>query len=286
MVSDEGTMTMTMDSEKVGGACDAAELERRMNRLLAKVESDTAAMRAAQCADGIKQIRQSPANVASTSYLFIGMGAGAGSAVPPTCTDATQKKEWCAAVGSRPGFRSLSRSDRDVERQNAAMRQSGATGASMGQPVLLRAMSACGLARDVASIETYRKKLIDSAEAEADWGFFLAEASAERSDAIGKANCTGRAFTEAKDPRYQDFCARWGARLAGRETPEDGGAASASASGTAASGAAAGSSTQAGSGTETVDGTQPAQPATATDVAKDALKKGTKALKGIFGGGN
>lgn len=278
MNSKEGTMVMRMESEKIGGACDAAELERRMNQMMAKAEADLATSKAKQCADGLQQVRKSPREAAAVSYLFLGLGSGA-SAQPPTCTDAAQKKEWCTAVGSRPGFRGLSSYDRTIKQQSDAERRSGA----MGDPVTLRAFSACGLATNVAGVEAYRKKLVDAAEVERDWGFFLAEAAPERADAIGKAQCTGRAFTEAKDPVYADFCTRWGARMAGKEPVDDGASVAGGASGSGSAGGSAGAAS-----TGTVDATQPpgqAAPATPVDAAKEAMKKGGKLLKGILGGG-
>lgn len=280
MNSKEGTMVMRMESEKIGGACDAAEAERRMNQLMAKAEADVAAMRAKECAAGLQQIRKSPREAASASYLFLGQSTP-GAKVPPTCTDPAQKKEWCGAVGSRPGFRGLSSYDRNIKRNEQATGGSGA----LGQPLTLPALSACGLATNAAGVEAYRKKLVDAAEVERDWGFFLAEATAERSDAIGKAQCTGRAFTEAKDPVYADFCTRWGARMAGKE-PVDDGASVAGGGGAAGSSAAGGA--QGAASTGTVDATQPAgqtAPATPVDAAKEAMKKGGKLLKGILGGG-
>ncbi len=274
MNSRQGNMVMNLESEKLGGQCDAAEMERKMNQMIAKAENDVAKEQAERCSKSAAELRRDPSQLPTYIQTFADTSPGN----PLLCKGAAEKKDFCTATQSRRGFAALDSMQRRVATDKELERQMPPGSRNM----MATAFGACGMGTTTTAIEAVKVRHVAAAETEGDWGFFIRYAPKARVDALGDANCTGRAFTEARSPRYASFCASWGLRKAG-------GAAASNQeayppAGTTAAGApqGAGSSASPGAQGEPVPVQQePVQ----TNKAKDALNKGTKMLKGIFGGG-
>ena len=266
-------MVMITEGQKLPGSCDAAEMERKMNSMITQAKAQGDAEMRKVCADFAAKVRKDPATIADGLYAIIPTIAG----VPAQCTGAAEKQAVCAAAETRPGFSRLNQMTAE-SRAAVSQRTSGPQPKALG---LTDAMKFCGLA-----VEPLQSRLVDEAEKENAWPFFMRYAPKARSDVIGKRECTGRAFTEARSPRFASFCQSWGLRATGKVSldEETGPSATRSAGSSASAGAPSGTAAQ--ESTAIPAETPPEQPASTKDKATDALKKGGKVLRGIFGGGN
>jgi hypothetical protein len=208
MNSKEGSMVMNTVSEKIGGQCDAAEVERNMRKLVAQSEAAGKRQMAEieqqtnqACMESLSSVRSDPANVARHVIAFLGSGDGR----PTLCTkQANARQTICSAAQTRAGFGALSRQERATASQTGQ-------GEAVTRP-LTYVFKSCGLGASAPQINAVKDKLVASAETEGDWGFFIDFAPKTRVDAIGNTNCTGRGFSSARSPRYARFCAIWGPR--------------------------------------------------------------------------
>ncbi len=284
MHTKDGDMTMNMENQKLPGACDASADERKAKQMMGKMQAQSAAELAKQCKGVTDEVQKSPETVEYALSRFFPDGVPKESLTYVQCKDPAQLKIVCAAVSSFKGFAHLSYSDRQAQR-SLAKETKGKKAAVNSDPAALRtnhaslAMEKCGLGSGVAAVNALRTRLLTEAEAKPEWGFYFAEATVAQKDAIGKKECSGRAFTDAKNPKYLDFCGRWGLKFAkrGNEDGDSDAAESYVGGGAPSDNAGATAETQANS-----DDSKK----TASDKAKEAAKKAGKALRGIFGGGN
>ncbi len=252
MKSKDGDTTMSYSGEKLPGECDASEMERKMNKMMA--DGDAAA--AKQCLESAKT---------GQSIFFIGE--------PVMCKDAASVKAYCSFAQTSSGYNALARTQR-----GGARVYKGAEAAQY-RTILASTGKLCSF-----SPETVRTQYCSTARSKEDWTFF-AEECPELAKPLAKAQCAGRNFTTPVDPPFVKFCGAWSA---GGASIGGGGAAGGAATG-AAAGADGGSAAGGAAGSETVkvgEGEDPqaaTQKATPASTAKDAVLKGKEALKGLFG---
>lgn len=242
-------MTMLMKSEKLPGECDASEMERKMNKMMAEGE----AAKAKQCGDAARS---------GQAQLFIGS--------PAACTDKASVDAYCGFAKSMKGYNSISRTQRLANSGRVRMSDESRTAvASTGK--------LCGFAP-----ETLRKQHCSAAQGKKEWTFF-AEECPETANPLGQRECVGRDFTTPVAPAYQDFCSAWSAAQRGIGGSADAASADEGDGGSASQGGgrSAGTNGNDGSGTSS-DGNAGDKPKP-TEAAKEALKKGKDALKGLFG---
>jgi hypothetical protein len=135
--------------------------------------------------------------------------------------------------------------------------------------------------------ETVRKQHCSTAQGKKEWTFF-AEECPELANPIGQRECAGRDFTTPVAPAYVDFCSAWSSAQRGNAAPgaargADGESAASMEGGNGGSAGGSGSNVQKADGSGAAsDGSQGDKPK-ATDTAREAMKKGKDALKGLFG---
>lgn len=253
-------MTMNYTSEKLGGACDAKALERKVNELQANMAQQTQK----SCADSAKPGVLVPS-------MFVGAGA--------MCKDATTRAQYCASAQTYKGFSQLSSSARLASTPGIGKAEADAYRGNLADSAKL-----CGFAP-----EAVRTKLCAGAQG-GEWAFFAAECPAAKP--LAARECAGRDFTNPVAAKYRDFCSAYAS--ASRSIGNSGGSASSgSGAGAAAAAAGSGAGSSANSGGAANSSSGAAAPAGAGDPAqqpegtgskaKDALKKGKDALKGLFG---
>jgi hypothetical protein len=275
MTMKNGGMTMAMSSEmtKLPGSCDAAELERKMRKAQKEMEATAAAQKAKMCRDPIERMKKDPYRTAQNLTTYYPFDGGGGDAT--ICDDPKSKAEACKFAGTRAGFWSLDYDERIRKRQ-------AATAATPLQKKQLTRYTHAFFTRDCGfgDVATLQKRLAAEAEAAEDWSFLIRYSPA-RSDAIGKQECSGRSFTDAKNPKYKPFCASWGLKFARKEDAagDDLGAPPSSAATATAAGDSSGAAAESGDAANAETA-----PASTTDKAKDAAQKAKKALRSIFGG--
>lgn len=252
--SKEGQMTMVTRSEKLPGECDANEMQRKMNKMIKQGNEQQAAECLANARSG---------NVA----LFLGETAG--------CRDKASVDAYCGYAKTTKGYNSISRQQRMATGKTASTVPASYRTAIAGTGKL------CGFAPD-----TVRKQLCSTAQGKKEWTFF-AEECPEIADPLGKRECVGRDFTTPVSPPYVEFCSAWSSAKRGEysstsssggEDPDSAGNGSTNAQ----RGGNSGSSQAAGNESAPADAGQPEKPKP-TEAAKEALKKGKDALRGLFG---
>ena len=241
----EGQMTMTMRSEKLPGECDASAMERKMNQMIAKSN----AQQAQACLEAAR---------GGSVQMFVGATAA--------CTDKASVDAFCGYARSMKGYNGIARQQRLAARGGA------------GIPTAYRTSLAdsgrlCGFAP-----ETVRAQHCGTAQSKKEWTFF-AEECPELANPIGQRECAGRDFTNPVAPAFADFCSAWSSAVRSGGTSAGSRGSDEQRPGTAAANGSGSSSQGAGD-----DGSaQPADAPKPTDKAKEALKKGSDALKGLFG---
>ncbi len=176
--SKEGQMTMRMASDKLPGECDASEMQRKMNQMVA--QSDAAV--AKQCLESAK---------AGQAQSFVGANA--------MCKDAASVKTYCGSASTSTGYNLLARQQR-----LGTQVYKGAEGANY-RTILADTGKLCGF-----SPETVRTQYCSTAEKKGEWTFF-AEECPELSKPLAKAQCAGRDFTTPVAPQWVKFCSAWSA---------------------------------------------------------------------------
>jgi hypothetical protein len=228
------SMVMNYEGKRIG-ECDASEMERKINKMLA----DNAAAQAKQCAE----------NAATLGAAEMHFGPNA------ICKDPKDRKTWCDRFQSYEGYSKLAGLER-------AMRSAKA--GTPGARPLSDGAKNCGVAAD-----TVRARLCSGAEAKGKLNFILNNCPAE-AKVISQRECSTRGFSVvASQPKYESFC---GGFAAG-EAQEDGGDQSASGdSGNAGSqGAGRNGAAQPASGDPAApEGEKPANKA--TDAVKKGTK--------------
>lgn len=172
-VADGEQMTMTYEGQKLPGECDAGEMKRKMNAIVAQHDAQMVKV----CREGAKSLQYA---------LFAGADA--------QCKDPKDKATFCSAVGTHKGFGTLSQQERWT-------RKSGMKGQVMA---LSESAKVCGFAA-----EAKRKELCASAEGKGAW-VFLANECPAIADPLAQRECAGRDFTTPVAPKYVAFCDAYG----------------------------------------------------------------------------
>jgi hypothetical protein len=251
-------MTMKYESTRLGTSCEAVDYSDYKPPVVAAPQAiDSCKMMSDQLASGKMELSQAV-------NIYVGPDS--------QCGKHASMKNYCSAVQTPNGFGSLSRQERDMAKMNVEDKTS-----PFAIP-LTSSLRACGLGTDKAAVDSLRKRLLVVAETNGDWDFLVLEgddSTFAMLTATAKKECSGRSYTNASSGKYSGLCSRYAAGLirgdraavmqaAGRNE-DSGGASSPGAPGSAAPAEAA-------------------PPASNSDKAKDALDKGKKALRGLFGG--
>jgi hypothetical protein len=233
----EGQMTMVMRSEKLPGECDASEMERKMNKMMAQGEAQQRKL----CMEQAKAV---------SPLQFVGPTA--------SCKDAASVKTFCDSARTMRGFSAVS----NTQRMGAFYK--GAE-AEPYRTALVNTGKTCGF-----DPEAVRTQYCSTAQEKKEWKF-LAEECPSLAKPLAQAECAGRDFTTPVSAPFVDFCSAYaaaGRAVAGASGGAGGGAAAASAPGAASQGQA-GASGQSGE-VEPVTPTDKAKEA--LNKSKQALK--------------
>jgi hypothetical protein len=194
----QGSMDMNTEGQKLGGECDAGELKRKGEAIVAQAKQAQAQsdkLMADQCHQAAQRVDLGIFTVKSSP-----------------CTDPADKTLLCGTAQGYKGFGDLLAQDRyahNASANNFAKEQANRladTGAFCGfQP------------------EALRNKLCNTAERD-DQLVFLAEHCPVQAAPLAKAQCAGRGYTGAMAvaAKYRGFC---GALHSGEGANGDGGAA-------------------------------------------------------------
>lgn len=276
-----GEGTMKFESTRLGTPCEAVDYSDYKPPVVnvPKVDPEAA------CKQQIAEIEKDPATIGNRAALFVGTGA--------ICAKSPTLKTFCSVAQSHRGFMSMDMQEKRYA-QLLATSGGGDKQDATFSPLTL-AMSGCGLGKMPAAGESLRRRLIGTAEAQGEYEFLIGEggdAGFTAAVAAAKRECSGRAYTNASNPKFRSLCGRYGAMLvrgdrAGIQSIIDG---SCSGDCGSSSGGTNGQSTQQ-QNTQQQQGPQqqgPQQEAakeTPKDKAKDAVDKSKKFLRGILGGG-
>jgi hypothetical protein len=171
MTSSGETMAMDYEGTRIGD-CDAAELGRKMDKMLA----DSAAAQAKQCSQNAAQL--------GSQSIFFGPNA--------ICKDPKDRKTWCDKFQSYDGYRQMARSEKNARRAKLT---------EPGSMVLTDGAKACG-----TTAESLRTNLCAGAEAKGKLDFILAECPVQ-AKVISQRECSTRGFSVvASQPKYESFC--------------------------------------------------------------------------------
>lgn len=236
-------MTMKYEGKKLPGECDAGEMKRKVNAMIAKSNAEIAK----SCREGAQNAQ---------AGLFTG--------ADPMCKDPKDKQTFCSNVQGYKAFGSLSQQERYYGRGGQA---------GIENRPLSAAAKACGF-----GVEAKRTQLCGGAEGKGEWAF-LANECVALAKPLAQRECAGRDFTTPVAPKYRDFCSAYAS--AQRGAGAGGAAAGADAGGPGANDAAGTADGSTASGTTAagkVDAEDP-QKKSVGDKAKESMKK----LKGLFG---
>jgi hypothetical protein len=292
----DGSMKMDYEYTKLGGSCQATDYSNYKPPVAAALpqqQLDFCQQAASQVESG-DILRKATAMV--TNYP---KPDGSGM---QNCVAHPAFKDFCASVQTPEGFSRLENEQWRTSRGNNQPNSDDPMVKMMYSP-LTESLKVCKLDSSDAAIAKMQKQLAATARKENQWGFVLYYDAADNYadlQALAKKECSGRSYTNSANQQYLGLCRRYGSALvrddrsgvmsaAGcTEEREDkargicigatgsSSGAMAAIEGAGAGGGAAGSAAPATSEEEAK--------ASATDKAKEALDKGKKALRGIFGG--
>lgn len=178
----DGEMTMVMESQKLG-ACQAVDTDALVAAAEAQGKQATAMAAASQaqvCASETYDVKQDPSKVAGVVAMFLQPGA--------QCAGKPLPANFCSSVTSRGGYSSLV-----------------STNAHM-PGALNRAMGACKLGTDKASLDALQAKLVASAEADGDADFIVSFAPA-RAKELARTQCVIKGEMWAgRSAKWDTFC--------------------------------------------------------------------------------
>jgi hypothetical protein len=270
MKNKDGEMTMKSESTKLG-ACEAVDYSDYKPPVVKAPTFDADAV----CKAQVAELAKDPGSIGQRASLFVGTGSN--------CGNSPSLKEYCAMAQTHVGFASLA----ETERRMAGMiKASGATPAANDAQFapLTASLGAC----KAGPADAVRKKLADTAVAQNAWEFLLGQdndADFAYVVALGKRECGGRGGTSASNARFASLCASYGQMLANNDRPGVMSVYHGDCSGDCGTirnnGGTRSSASTAGNAPNGDD--KPKEDA--KQKAKDALDKGKKALKGLFGGG-
>ena len=255
--SDGETMTMRFDTTRLGKACEAVDWSGYTPPPVA-----AAAPVKDLCTQYGEEVGKDSAKLAERSMTYLGPGA--------LCTTPAQRKPFCDAVQTPNGYLAL----KSFDASNAKVDTSGmdeVMKAAM-KPRLTEAVSVCGIGTGAAGVEKLRTRLLSVARERESWAFLIYEGDdatyAWLSD-TAKAQCSGRSYTAAREPRYARLCDPYGPSLIRGDR---------AATLETASGGARGDDDG-----DPASGSTPAEEKPSP--TNELLKKGRGVLRGILGGG-
>jgi hypothetical protein len=260
--SDGEKMTMRYDMQRLGKACEVPQAPP-------VVAAAPSVPGKGMCATMDEQLLKEPQRVGELAMHYVGKSASCGA--PP------QNKTFCSVVNSPVGYLELKRGEAQVESMKAGGGIDAETLAQLGMP-LADSMRTCGLGSGPEAVAKLVASLQPGAREKGAWDFLVLEGD-EASQAFlrdtAKAQCSGRSFTTAREPRYQGLCGPYGLQLV------RGDVAAARELAIAARGGAEDSGTGAAAASS---GETPPPAEEAPSATKDLLKKGRGVLRGILGG--
>jgi Protein of unknown function (DUF3617) len=238
----EGQMTMVMRSEKLPGECDASEMERKVNKMIAQSEAQQRKV----CMEEAKAVSPLP---------FVGATV--------TCKDTASVKAFCDNARTMRGFSAVS----NTQRMGALYK--GAEGDTY-RTVLANTGKTCGF-----DPEAVRTQFCSTAQGKKEWKF-LAEECPSIAKPLAQRECAGRDFTTPVSPPYVDFCSAYaaaGRTVAGPAPAVGGDGAAAGAPGAASNAGQPGANGQPATG-------EPATPTDKAKEALNKSKQALKGLFG------
>jgi hypothetical protein len=204
--SADGEMTMNYEGTRLPGECDAGEMKRKMDELIAAGEKEKLKM----CRNDDDRM------IVRTPSLFVGPD--------PMCKDPKDKQRFCTLAQSHKGFGTLSYSERAVRKSRDPKQMLPLSEAAKG----------CGFGLDAK-----RDELCNSAAAKGEW-VFLANECPKIADPLAQRECAGRDDSNNPvDQKYVVFCNAYGQdrALYGGSGPNGDGEAAGGDAGAAADGA-------------------------------------------------
>jgi hypothetical protein len=298
----EGTsMKMKFEATKLPKACEALDYSNYKPPVVA----------AAPLMDTCQAIgdKIDPNSLPSVGSALLGQYPSADGKSITGCKQHAAFQKYCSAVQTPAGYASLESQQWTFRDQKATPNENEQ--ARMARAPLTESIRACGLGTDAAAGLALQKRMVDAAKKDGKWGFLLYYAAVQEYPAMketAKKECSGRSFTNAANKQYAGLCANYGAALARddrsgvleaagcsqeREDAARGICVGAKSTGSSSmaningpAGAAAGAA-----GTAEAPLTAASAEAAAEEEAKkaaaekgnNALDKGKKALKGLFG---
>lgn len=175
MTAEGTTMVTTQEAEKTGKECDAAEMERKVNAMMATATAESAKMLKETCARNASDVTSLP--------MFFGKDA--------MCTDPADVKTLCTSVRTPKGYY------RAFDPQTATM-----YGLEPGTVKDLE--SACGVTGPALKTD-----LCGQAEGKGWWNFLARECPVQ-AEALAAKECAGRDFTALAGTKYAGFCGAMG----------------------------------------------------------------------------
>jgi hypothetical protein len=179
--TDGQTMTMASEGQKLG-SCDGAEANLKAKEMIAQADEQRAVGAKVQA----EQCHEFAAAAVSPDVM------------KTQCTDAADRKTFCAAVQTHDKFRSLAEAEKSGNESQRPMSESAAL---------------CGF-----SVEKQRAKLCGSAESQGKLGFLKSQCPAE-AEQLAKAQCAGRKYTAISN-KYRGFCSSY-ANTSADDEPAD-----------------------------------------------------------------
>jgi len=251
MTTESGAMDMVTEGEKIGGDCDANEMKRKGQEMVAKAN--------VMKAEGDKAIAQQCHDMATQMQL---QAFGKDN----LCQDPADRALLCKTAQSYESFGNLLNAKRHAAEfandPNPYMRDQGRR---LDDIVAFCSAGGGGMRGMAFNPEELKQKLCGTAEKDGAY-VYLAEQCPVQADPLGAKICTSgmeESPEQPVEPKYRAFCAAW------LDTDEGRGAA-------AAARAKAAEKEKLKKG----NGKQPSQ----SDKAKEAIDKAKSKLKGLFGG--
>lgn len=289
------SMKMEYEYTKLGQACEAVDYSNYKPPVVEVPKFDA-------CEQVASQLRQG--DVYENGVALLTEYPTADGKSKANCSRTAAFKQFCEAVQTPAGYSDLDYREWQNRSQPAAAREDAA--ARMQRAPLTEAVSACGLGNSAA----LKTRMVARAEQDRRWGFLLyyaTDAQYPKIKALAARECSGRSFTSAANANYSSLCRNYGAALARDDRPgvlqtagcsaerEDraqdicigatrSGSGEMAQAGEGAALPAAATAPASGSGASAQPTDQEAEEKGAKDKAKDALDKGKKALRGLFGG--
>lgn len=260
-----GEMTMNFDSTKLGTSCQAVDVAA----VSKKVEQQAATQMSDLCNDFSNRFTKDPRELVAAAGLYADKNG--------QCATHATKKNFCSAVQTPSGFLGLSNQERSMGKSGPA--------SYMTTPLTL-SLQSCSL----GSADALRTKLLGTAEKENNWDFLVAEGNDttwQMLTTTARRECAGRSFTNAPPTRYADLCRKYGVALTRGDRDAARQAAGVMGSSGSSGGSAQGRATVVEDTPETAaaGSAEPAADEPQKGKTRDALDKGKKKLKSLFGGG-